>query len=207
MKLRTLTRVALTVTALAALSGTVAAQVEFGSSKLGDIAPELDVKVLKGEPVNLKDGRGKHVYIVEFWATWCAPCQYSIPRLTKLQEKYRDDGLIVIGISDESESTVRPYVEHMGDTMGYTVAVDPRNGTKTRYMGGFGEIPIPRAFVVDVNGRVVWYGNPMKPFLDQIVATALEDIPKDAAVYASTPLEEDETGAEAAKEGDGTAER
>ncbi len=207
MKLRTLTRVALTVTALAALSGTVAAQVEFGSSKLGDIAPELDVKVLKGEPVKIEDGRGKHVYVVEFWATWCGPCKYSIPRLTKLQEEYRDDGLIVIGISDESEAEVRPYMEHMGDEMGYTVAVDPRKGTKPRYMGGFGETTIPLAFVVDVNGRVIWYGNPLKSFLDQIVATALEDIPKDAARYVPTPLEEDETGGEAAEEGDGTAER
>ena len=207
MTLRTLTRVALTVTALAALSGTAAAQVEFGASKLGDLAPELDVTILKGEPVNLEDGLGKHVYVVEFWATWCGPCKYSIPRLTKLQEQYRDDGLIVIGISDESETTVLPYIEHMGDEMGYTVAVDPRKGTKPRYMGGFGETAIPLSFVVDVNGRVIWYGNPMKSFLDQIVATALEDIPKDAAKYAPTPPEEDETGGAAVEEGDGKAKR
>ncbi len=199
--------IVLTAAALAALSGSVAAQIEFGSSKLGDLAPALNVKFLKGEPVNLEKGRGNHVYIVEFWATWCAPCKYSIPHLTELQEKYRDDGLIVIGISDETESEVRPFLEHMGDTMAYTVAVDRGKGTKPRYMDAYGEKGIPRAFVVDVNGRVVWYGNPLKPFLDKIVATLLEDIPKDASAYASSAQEEDETGAEAAEEGNSTAEK
>ena len=65
MQLRT---VVLTVAAFAALSGSVAAQVEFGSSKLGHIAPALNVDVLKSEPVNLEDGHGRHVYIVAFWA-------------------------------------------------------------------------------------------------------------------------------------------
>ncbi len=193
--------------AFVALSPAALAQIEFGSLTLGDIAPTLDVNVIKGEPVNLEDGRSKHVYIVEFWATWCGPCKYSIPHLTKLQEKYMDDGLIVIGISDEDETTVRPYVEHLGDVMAYTVAVDRGKGTKARYMDAYGETGIPRAFVVDVNGRVIWYGNPLKPFLDQIVETALEDIPKDAAAFVASPAEEDETGAEAAEEGDGTQER
>jgi len=185
--------------ACVALSSAASAQVEFGSLTLGDMAPALNIDVVKGDAVNLEDGRNKHVYIVEFWATWCGPCKYSIPHLTKLQEKYGDDGLIVIGISDESKETVRPYIEHMGDVMAYTVAVD-RRGTKSSYMNGFGETGIPRAYVVDVNGRVIWYGNPMKPFMDQIVAIALEDVPKDAAAFVPTSAEEAETDAE---EGDG----
>lgn len=190
--------------ACVALSSAASAQVEFGSLTLGDFAPALNIDVIKGDPVNLEDGRNKHVYIVEFWATWCGPCKYSIPHLTKLQEKYRDDGLIVIGISDEDEKTIRPYVEHMGDVMAYTVAVDRRRGTKSSYMDGFGETGIPRAYVVDVNGRVIWYGNPMKPFMDRIVEIALEDIPKDAAAFVPSPAKEDETGPEAAEEGDGS---
>lgn len=171
--------------AFVTLSACVSAQVEFGSNKLGDIAPELKVQVLKGDPVNLKEGVGKNLFIIEFWATWCGPCKFSIPHLTELQEKYREDGLVVIGISDETAATVLPYIEEMGEKMDYTVAIDLSKSTMSRYLRGYGEDAIPRAFVIDVNGRVAWVGNPLNPFMDEIVATLLEDIPKDAASYAA----------------------
>ncbi len=66
--------------------------------KIGDPAPELKVQSwVKGDPIKGYD-RGK-VYVVELWATWCAPCIETIPHLTQLQHDYKDKGLRVIGVS------------------------------------------------------------------------------------------------------------
>lgn len=146
---------------------------------LGDKAPALSVDFVQGEPIKLEAGRGEHVFIVEFWATWCGPCRYTIPHLSELQAKYKDDGLVVIGISDEPPEIVEPYVEERGDEMTYRVAVDPLQVTARRYFHGFGgRVSIPRAFVVDGNGRVAWIGHPANPFMEELVRNLLDDLPR-----------------------------
>ena len=147
---------------------------------LGDQAPALKVeKWVKGDPVKLADGKGEKVYVVEFWATWCVPCRASIPHLTELQAKYKDKGVVFVGISvdeDKRRKTrdeVGPFVEKMGDKMKYVVALDTTDGaTSNAYMEPFGLEGIPASFVIDKQGRLVWYGHPMsldEP-LEQILA-------------------------------------
>lgn len=142
--------------------------------ELGDPAPPLQVAGwVKGKPVNLKAGKGKQVYVVEFWATWCGPCKASIPRLSERQRKYGDKGVVIIGISHEEASVVKPFVEKMGDKMDYTVAVDRDKATYNAYMRAFGQGGIPHAFVIDKDGRVAWHGHPernLEQTLDQILA-------------------------------------
>src|SRR5688500_17551275 len=79
--------------------------------KVGDPAPKLDVLAwLKGEPVeNFKPG---HVYVIDFWATWCVPCIQAMPHLSDLQKKYAGK-LTVIGVSarEMDKSTSAPDVE------------------------------------------------------------------------------------------------
>jgi thiol-disulfide isomerase/thioredoxin len=133
------------------------------AAELGDAAPALKVeKWIKGGPVDVRDG--KHVYVVEFWATWCSPCKASIPHLTALQKKYKDQGVVVVGVSvDEavkhkSRDKVAPFVQEKGDDMGYVVALDDADKTtRIAYMDGFVFDGIPTAFVVD-KGKVVWAG-------------------------------------------------
>ena len=70
------------------------------AAKLGDPAAPLSIKEwVKGKPVDVKDG--KNIYVVEFWATWCGPCRTSIPHLTELQKKFKDKGVVFVGVSDE----------------------------------------------------------------------------------------------------------
>lgn len=141
---------------------------------LGDPAPALQAeKWLKGDPVDLKDGKGEKIYVVEFWATWCRPCKKFIPHLTELQKKHKDDGLVIIGITDESPKKAEPFVKKMGDKMDYAVMADKSKKTYNAYMGGFGIRTIPHAFVVNKDGNIVWQGNPMQG-LDGVIEKVLK---------------------------------
>ncbi|HTQ60978.1 MAG TPA: redoxin domain-containing protein [Candidatus Solibacter sp.] len=77
----------------------------------GEAAPEFTLKDLDGKNVSLSDYKGK-VVLVNFWATWCEPCQVEIPWLIELQQKYEPKGFVVLGISmdDEGKSVVAPWV-------------------------------------------------------------------------------------------------
>lgn len=133
------------------------------AAKLGDPAKPLQIsKWVKGEPVKLSDGKGKQIYVVEFWATWCPPCRDSIPHLTELQKKYKSKGVTFIGISTEKNAkTVERFVKSMGRKMDYTVALDKNNATAKAYMTAFGVNTIPHAFIVDKAGKIVWHGLPL----------------------------------------------
>ena len=143
------------------------------SLKLGDQAPELKVTFVKGTPVTLAEGKRADVYIVEFWATWCAPCLESIPHLTELQKKYGHKGLVVVGITDEDSADVKPFLAKMGAKMDYRVAIDKYDVTASRYMVPFGVEGIPHAFVIDKLGRLVWHGHPMDPLMERLIPVLL----------------------------------
>jgi peroxiredoxin len=99
----------------------------------GDIAPEFTVPLadgttyqltdLDGKPVRLADLRGKAVWI-NFWASWCPPCQAETPVIRDLAERYADRGLVVVGISVQETNVddVRAYAERY--QLGYTIAAD-----------------------------------------------------------------------------------
>ena len=142
---------------------------------IGDYAPQLDLDYIKGGPVDIRAGRGNKVFIVEVWATWCGPCRYSIPHLTMLQEKYRDDGLVIISISTEEREVVDPFVAKMGDEMDYTVAVDRYGSFYSAYLEPFRVEGIPYAFIVNKTGRIIWVGHPMDPIVELLLDKLLED--------------------------------
>jgi thiol-disulfide isomerase/thioredoxin len=101
--------------------------------RVGEIPPELTftgpngqptaLTDLDGKPVRLADLRGKAVWI-NFWASWCPPCQSETPVLRDIADRYRDRGLVVVGISvqESSPSNVAAYVAKY--QLGYTVAAD-----------------------------------------------------------------------------------
>jgi thiol-disulfide isomerase/thioredoxin len=142
------------------------------AAKLGDAAAPLTIKDwVKGKPIDVKDG--KNIYVVEFWATWCGPCKVSIPHLTEMQKKFKDKGVVFVGISDETVDKVKPFVEKMGETMDYVVACDDDRKSSAGYMEAYGQGGIPTAFVVNQEGKVLWFGHPMgelEKTLEQIIA-------------------------------------
>ena len=167
MKVCCFTLLALIVTAPLA-----AAEAENKLPDVGDPAPALSIATwAKGSEVR-KFEKGK-TYVVEFWATWCAPCLTSIPHLTELQKKYKDKGVVIVGVSDEDLETVGPFVRDRGGKMDYTVALDKEAATNAAYLGTTNQRPLPHAFVVNGDGRIVWHGHPMEGLdgvLEKVVA-------------------------------------
>jgi thiol-disulfide isomerase/thioredoxin len=159
---------------LLALSSALLAITSLSAAELGDNASPLDIKEwIKGGPVDLAAGKGKTVYVVEFWATWCPPCRTSIPHLTEMQKKFKDKGVIFIGVTDEKTEVVKKFVEKMGSKMDYVVAIDAGK-TSTGYMGAYKIDGIPHAFIVSKEGKVIWHGHPMDR-LDETLSQVLAD--------------------------------
>ena len=145
---------------LSVFIGIVTINVQAEPLKTGSKAPELQISEwVKNGPVKLADGKGEKTYIIEFWATWCPPCRRSIPHLSALQKKYKEKGLVVVGISREDLGTVKKFVATQED-MDYNVGVDTDGAAYKKYMEGVQGIP--HAFVVDKQGIVVWSGHPME---------------------------------------------
>ena len=166
--------------------------------KVGDTAPALTVKeFIKGDKVaQLEKGK---IYVIEFWATWCPPCRGAIPHLSRLQRKYKD--IIVIGVSayEHDQKVVKPFVEKMGDQMAYRVALDavpdgaePRDGKMVlAWMTAAEQWFVPRAFIVNGDGKIAWIGHPngLDQPLEQIVAGKF-DLKAAAAQYQRSKIEE-----------------
>ena len=161
------------------------------AATLGNPAAPLKIKEwTKGQPVDVKDGQ--HIYVVEFWATWCGPCRVSIPHLTELQKKFKDNGVMIVGISIETAGKVRTFVDQQGAKMDYAVAVDDKERTFKDYMTAYGQEDIPHAFVVSKEGRVLWHGHPdggLDDVLAQIVAGKYDFQAARKAAQAKAALE------------------
>lgn len=173
-----MTRYALAIVMLAALAvGCAQEAPEISGYGEGDPVPSTEnIEYLQGDPVTF-DGTHEAT-IIEFWATWCAPCKESAPMLTALQEKYGDQGLLVAGFSDEEDAVVKPYLAEFGQDMAYTVGLDPDGIVQKAFIEGYNteEINgIPWAFLIDSEGTLVWKGHPMDEELEAQLKSLLDE--------------------------------
>ncbi len=103
---------------------------------------------LHGKTWTLKELRGE-VVLVNFWATWCPPCQKEMPDLEALYKEFRHQRFVILAISDEDADKVRPFIAERKIT--YPVLLDP--GHK---VGSLFEVEgIPKSFVYDRDGKLV----------------------------------------------------
>jgi peroxiredoxin len=103
---------------------------------------------LDGKQWTLRDLRGK-VVLVNFWATWCPPCRKELPDLDALYKKFRDQGFVVLAISDEPPDTVRSFLAK--HKVAYPVLLDPGDLIHKR----FAVDGIPKSYVYNREGKLV----------------------------------------------------
>lgn len=154
---------------LCTLPNTVAA-----SPKIGDKTPAVNVaRWITEKPPTLPGEKGaeQHVFLVEFWATWCPPCLKSIPHLAELQKKHRKAGLLILGISNEEPKTIEAFIKSKMK-MPYFVGNDDDMKTTSAWTDDIQTIP--HAFLVNKSGIVVWSGNPLDmDVMDKVIEQVL----------------------------------
>jgi len=116
----------------------------------GQAAPDFALSLLDGSALALSDMRGQ-VVVVNFWATWCPPCEEELPDLQAVWTEYREQGVTLVGIAfQEDEREAREMASRFGLT--YPLGLDTGDRTATAY----GITGVPETFVVDGTGQVAY---------------------------------------------------
>jgi len=115
---------------------------------IGSPAADFSLTALDGSAVRLADYAGR-IVILDFWATWCRPCQLEIPHFIALAAEYGGRGVAVIGVAiNDREDNVRLFAERM--RINYPTALG-HDGLVEAY-GGFNAIPT--TFIIDPDGKI-----------------------------------------------------
>lgn len=133
----------------------------------GMAAPDFVLERLSGGDLRLSEQRGRPV-VLNFWATWCAPCRREIPQLVVAQDRFEEDGLLVVAVNlQESSDVIVPYVRDFG--MDFPVVLD-RDGNVASDYRLFG---IPTTYFIDRHGiiRSVFQG----PFVAEVEGTGVQE--------------------------------
>ena len=149
--------------------------------KVGQTAPEFSVANadgstyqltdLDGAPIRLADLRGKAVWI-NFWTTWCPPCQSEVPILRDVSAKYKDQGLVLVGISVQETSPADVAAYAAKYQLGYTIGFDATGQIFHAYKA-YG---LPTQVFIDPNGVIA-----------SIVASPLDEAGAEAQIRAILP--------------------
>jgi thiol-disulfide isomerase/thioredoxin len=143
---------------------------------IGSDAPPLDIEhwIQQGggkfaKVTNFEEGK---VYVVEFWATWCGPCIKSMPHLVELQEKYADQKVQIISVSDEPLEDIKEFLQRPAGqkdgklvtfdelTSAYCLTTDPDGSTTQDYPVAARQGGIPCSFIVGKDSKIEWIGHP-----------------------------------------------
>ncbi len=114
----------------------------------GSLAPEFSLTTVDGEVVSLSELRGK-IALVNFWATWCGPCQIEMPAIQARFEQYKDDGFVVLAVNfDESQEAVEGFRNEFD--LRFELLLDPGAEVQKLYRNR----SYPTSFFIDAQGVV-----------------------------------------------------
>lgn len=121
-----------------------------GGIGVGQAAPNFTLSDMKGQAMTLSSLRG-HPVIINFWASYCAPCQDELPLLNAFYQQHQADGLVILGINEgEPMSTITDYAQRY--KIAYQVLADPTYAFNADT--SYDPSPLPRSYFIDKQGIV-----------------------------------------------------
>lgn len=137
--------------------------------KPGAVFPPFAEQDLQGKPLTLESFRG-HFVLVDFWATWCAPCVKEFPDVLAAYQKYHSKGFDIIGISlDEDRAALDAFIKNNNVT--WPQYFDG-NGWQSKLARQYGVVAIPTTYLLDRQGKILAVGH-SGPELDATLETLL----------------------------------
>lgn len=109
---------------------------------------DFSLKDINGNNINISDYKGKKVFI-NFWATWCPPCNQEIPYINQISKEKQDEIKVITVNLGEEKDTVQKYIKQKGYDM--TVLLDSNGDVADTYM----IYSIPTSYLLDTNGNIV----------------------------------------------------
>lgn len=125
----------------------------FAEEKEGTVA-NFTLRDMEGKTFNLTDHLGQKIILINFWATWCIPCQQEFPHLEKLNKKYNADELLILAITVDNASSisrVKPFIK--GRHYSFTVLLDTESQVINRFNP---KIALPFTLIIDQHKSVVF---------------------------------------------------
>lgn len=114
--------------------------------KIGEKAPDFELKTLTGESVKLSDFKGKKV-MVNFWATWCPPCKAEMPEMEKFYKQPNND-VVILAVNIDPQNDVKGFANKNGIT--FPILLDVNNDVNTMY----GILSIPTTYFINSKGLI-----------------------------------------------------
>ena len=122
------------------------------SSGIPEVLPDFTLIDIQGEPLSIRSWPGKSM-IVNFWATWCAPCRREIPLLKALQQQRGPEGFQVVAVAVDVREEVLAYAQEIG--IDYPVIMGEQDGLEAIGKFGLGSIGFPFTVFTDDQHRIV----------------------------------------------------
>jgi thiol-disulfide isomerase/thioredoxin len=155
-------------------------------------APDFSLESLDGKTLRLSDFRGKAV-LLNFWATWCAPCKIEMPWFIDLQKQYASQGLQIVGVAmdDASKEDIAKFAKDMG--VNYPILIG-KESVGQEYGGVDG---LPESFLIARDGHIVdrIIGLRGKAEIENSIKKALDAAPGSSQASASPPAATTDPGA------------
>jgi peroxiredoxin len=156
-------------------SASIPQDTNMGVAKVGGLAPNFTLQTLDGKKVSLADYRGKAV-LVNFWATWCEPCNVEMPWLVDLHKKYAAQGFEILGVAmdDAAPKDIAKFAQDKG--VNYPVLIG-QDAVGNAY-GGVAFLP--GNFYVDRNGKIIdkAFGLIGKPEIEENIQKIIASTPE-----------------------------
>lgn len=155
--MQSLRNLLLLIVVICTLSFTISNEVtktyEKSNISAGKVSPEFSFKNTKDEVINLKDLRGKYVYI-NFWTTWSTPSNEELPYFNELTEEFGKN-ITFVNISVDYQKDIKKWKQFVKDQQLKGIQLIANNNWQSDFIKAFDVVKIPRSILIDKDGKII----------------------------------------------------